>query len=416
MREPRAELVRIDSRGEAHPIGTVASQRLRSRAGTFRLLPSPPHIVFLRYTGEDGRRDAEDGAIVRLAGEITAPGALADVIALVGQAGLRGELAVASSDSVRSIFFDRGEIVGAVTDVDDERIGSILYRFGAIDAAARDEVLAQMNRGQRFGEVVVMLGMASQETLYRYIAKQIEEILFATLGVSDGAFYFLDGFDDARLAVRHSVNAGALLMDCVTRMDELKFFRQKIPSAEHVPALVDGHAPPAGQGGVFGAIDGRRSILELGRLAGLGEFETTKQVFALVQSHHVVIRPPRVSGGPTAIVAAANGVLDAVFRATRAAGKSGEVSGSLSAFASGAGVYDVLLRGAGPDDHGHLAAERVAANAELIAGDADPSEVLKRMLHEYVSFALFSAGAALGASAEAALLKSVREMLAVIKP
>jgi hypothetical protein len=108
MREPRAELVRIDSRGEAHPIGTVASQRLRSRAGTFRLLPSPPHIVFLRYTGEDGRRDDEDGAIVRLAGEITAPGALADVIALVGQAGLRGELAVASSDSVRSIFFDRG--------------------------------------------------------------------------------------------------------------------------------------------------------------------------------------------------------------------------------------------------------------------------------------------------------------------
>ncbi len=416
MREPRAELVRIDSRGEAHPIGTVASQRLRARAGTYRLLPSPPHIVFLRYTGEDGRRDVEDGAIVRLAGEITAPGALADVIALVGQAGLRGELAVASGDSVRSIFFDRGEIVGAVTDVEDERIGSILYRFGAIDARARDAALAHMSPGQRFGEVVVMLGMVSQETLYRHISKQIEEILFATLGVSDGAFYFLDGFDDARLPVRHSVNAGALLMDCVTRMDELKFFRQKIPSAEHVPALVDGHAAPPGQGGVFGAIDGRRSILEIGRLAGLGEFETTKQVFALVQSHHVVIRPPRVTGGPAAIVAAANGVLEAVFRATGAAGKSAEVSASLSAFASGAGVYDVLLRGAGPDDQGQLAADKVAANAELIAGDADASEVLKRMLHDYVSFALFSAGAALGASAEAALLKSVREMLAVIKP
>ncbi|MDQ2644822.1 MAG: DUF4388 domain-containing protein [Myxococcota bacterium] len=416
MREPRAELVRIDSRGEAHPIGTVASQRLRARAGTFRLLPSPPHIVFLRYTGEDGRRDAEDGAIVRLAGEITAPGALADVIALVGQAGLRGELAVASGDSVRSIFFDRGEIVGAVTDVEDERIGSILYRFGAIDARARDEALAHMTQGQRFGEVVVMLGMVSQETLYRHISKQIEEILFATLGVSDGAFYFLDGFDDARLPVRHSVNAGALLMDCVTRMDELTFFRQKIPSAEHVPALVDGHAPPPGQGGVFGAIDGRRSILELGRIAGLGEFETTKQVFALVQSHHVVIRPPRVTGGPAAIVAAANGVLEAVFRATHAAGKSGEVSASLSAFASGAGVYDVLFRGAGPDDQGKLAVDKVAANAGLFTGDADASDVLKRMLHDYVSFALFSAGAALGASAEAALLKSVREMLAVIKP
>lgn len=415
MREPRAELVRIDSRGEAHPIGTIASQRLRARAGTFRLLPSPRHIVFLRYTDEDGRRDAEDGAIVRLAGEITAPGALADVIALVGQAGMRGELAVASADSVRSIFFDRGEIVGAVTDVDEERIGSILYRYGAIDAAARDEVLARMSRGQRFGEVVVTLGKVSQETLYRYIAKQIEEILFAALSVGDGAFYFLDGFDEARLAVRHSVNAGALLMDCVTRMDELKFFRQKIPSAEHVPALVEGHAPP-GQGGVYGAIDGRRSIHEIGRVAGLGEFETTKQIFALVQSHHVVIRPPRVTGGPTAIVAAANGVLAALFRATDAAAKSDEVRASLSAFATGAGVYDVLLRGAGPDARGELSPEKVAENAELIAGGADSSDVLKRMLYEYVSFALFSAGAALGADAEAALVKSVRDLLAVIKP
>ena len=109
MRERRTELVRIDSRGEAHPIGTVASQRLRERAGTFRLLPSPRHVVFLRYTGEDGRRDAEDGAIVRLAGEITTPGALADVVALVGQAGLRGELCVATGDSERSVFFDQGK-------------------------------------------------------------------------------------------------------------------------------------------------------------------------------------------------------------------------------------------------------------------------------------------------------------------
>jgi len=33
MRDGKAELVRIDSRGEAHPIGAIASQRLRARAG-----------------------------------------------------------------------------------------------------------------------------------------------------------------------------------------------------------------------------------------------------------------------------------------------------------------------------------------------------------------------------------------------
>src|SRR6187431_357624 len=108
MKEARDELVRIDARGEAHPIGAVASQRMRARAGAYRMLPAPDHVVFMRYTGEDGRRDAEDGAIVRLAGEVTAPGTLCDVLALVGQAGWRGELVVLDGDDVRSVFLEQG--------------------------------------------------------------------------------------------------------------------------------------------------------------------------------------------------------------------------------------------------------------------------------------------------------------------
>src|SRR6187431_2392520 len=104
MKEARDELVRIDARGEAHPIGAVASQRMRARAGAYRVLPSPSHVVFMRYTGEDGRRDAEDGAIVRLSGEVTAPGALCDVLALLAQTGWRGELVVLDGDDVRSVF------------------------------------------------------------------------------------------------------------------------------------------------------------------------------------------------------------------------------------------------------------------------------------------------------------------------
>ena len=416
MRERRAELVRIDSRGEAHPIGTLASQRLRARAGTFRLLPSPRHVVFLRYTGEDGRRDEDDGAIVRLAGEITAAGALADVVALIGQAAWRGELCVATADSERTVFFDQGAVIGATTDVEDERIGSILYRFGAIDAQARNEALAAMTHGQRFGESAVALGLVSRDALYRFIAKQMEEIMFSALAIADGTFFFLDGFDDARLPVRHNVNAGALLIDCITRMDELKFFRQKIPSAEHVPARSEGRVAPPGAEAVFAAVDGIRSIHEIGRVCGLGEFETTKQVYALVQSRHVVVRPPRVSGGPAALVAAANAALAAVFAAASATGRASDVASNLAAFASSGGVYDVLFAKAGPAPDGSFSGEVVVQNAALIAGGADPTEVLKRMLHDYVSFALFSAGAALGSSSEAALVKSVREMLAVIKP
>src|SRR5262245_27232492 len=133
MDDPAAELVRINDKGEAHPIGIVASRRMRERTGTFRVLPSPRHVVLMRYTGEDGRRDAEDGAIVRLSGEITAPLALLDVLAMMAQTRAQGELVVLSSDAERTVFLENGNIVGAETSMEQERLGRVMYRFGAID-------------------------------------------------------------------------------------------------------------------------------------------------------------------------------------------------------------------------------------------------------------------------------------------
>ncbi|HWP05467.1 MAG TPA: DUF4388 domain-containing protein [Polyangiaceae bacterium] len=416
MKEARDELVRIDARGEAHPIGAVAGQRMRSRAGAYRVLPSPKHVVFMRYTGEDGRRDAEDGAIVRIAGEVTAPGALCDVIALLGQTGWRGELVVEDDDRVRSIFFESGNVVGALTNVDDERIGSVLYRYGALDTEQRDRVLEATKAGRRFGEVALELGYLTQEALYAHISKQIEEIVFSTLTVADGTFFFLDGFDATRLVSHHTLGANALLMDGVTRMDEIRYFRMKIPSSDHVPVRNAGRSAPEDYGKLYDAIDGRQSVEDLGRSTGLGEFETTRGVYALVQSHHVAVHPPRVSGGPTAIVNAANGALLDIFASAAASGKDHEVRESLASFAVGAGVYDMLFRGAGPDQSGALDPDRVAQNAVIVAGGADPQNILKQMLHEYVSFALFSLGAALGSDVEGEVTQKVAPNLTTLRP
>lgn len=417
MRDGKAELVRIDSRGEAHPIGAIASQRLRARAGAYRMLPAPAHVVFMRYTGEDGRRDAEDGAIVRLAGEVTAPGALCDVLALLGQTGWRGELCVLDGDDVRSVFFDQGNVVGAVTNVEAERLGSVLYRYGVIDGEARDRVMELVKAGKRFGEAAIELGVLKQDQIYASISKQVDEIVFATLTVADGTFFFLDGFDEARLVSRHTVSANALLMDAVTRMDEMRYFRQKVPSAEHVPVKNEGRGAPDVEFKLtFDAADGKSSVGEIGRISGKGEFEITKQVYGLVQSGHVSIHPPRAAGGPTSLVAAANGALTAIYRAAAASGRAEEVRSGLSSFAVGAGVYDILFRNAGPDEQGALDTEAVIHNSAIVAGGSDPDNMLKGMLHEYVSFALFSAGAALGSAAEAELSRQVGPALASLKP
>ena len=56
------DLVRVDGTGTAHPVGKTASQRMRARQGAFRLMPSPAHLVVMRYVGEEGAAIAADGA------------------------------------------------------------------------------------------------------------------------------------------------------------------------------------------------------------------------------------------------------------------------------------------------------------------------------------------------------------------
>ncbi len=418
MKNPRDELIRIDSQGVAHPIGTVASQRMRPHQGTYRLLPAPEHVVFMRYTGEDGVVDEGDGAVVRLAGEITTPGTICDILALVAQTGWRGVLSVHEGEVCRSIYLDRGNVVGVQTNADGERLGTVMYRYGLVGREVLERVEASVSEGRRFGEVAVELGVVQKDQIYKAIRQQICEVVYAAMRVGDGTFFFLDDFDASGLPAPQAVSANALLMDGVTRLDEGRYFEEKIPSAEHVPARGASGAPPPGElGDVYALVDGQRSVRDIGRETGLGEFATTKQLYALVQSKHVVIGPPRVSGGPAVVVIAANDVLSAAFRAAEEIGQADELRTSLESFTVGAGVvYDMLFRGAGPDAQGRLEPERVAENAVLVSQVGDPVETVKQLLFDYVSFALFSVGAALGKEGEAALHKKVGEAVERLRP
>jgi hypothetical protein len=417
MKDERGELVRIDAKGDVHPVGLVANQRLRARTGTYRMLPAPGHVVLMRYAGEGGQRDPREGDVVRLAGEINAPGTMADVLAMLAQTGWRGELVVLDGENSRSIFFEQGFVVGALTSVDEERLGKVLYRYGAITEAQLETLVERLAWGQRIGEAAVDTGMLTQERVYEFIRKQVQEVVYATLTVSDGTFFFLDGFDAGRLVARHAVSAQSLLMEGVTRLDEMRYFRQKIPSADHVPCRVEGAGdPPPEFSELHAAVDGRLSIEELGRLTAQGEFETTKAVYQLVQSKHLVVRAPRLSGGPEAIVASANVALGSIFRALADHAKMAAVRGNLARFAVGTGDYSRLLRGAGPDERGLLDPETVAGNLRAVGTDPDAEERLRHMLHEYISFALFSAGAALGPEREVVLSRQVGPVLSRLRP
>jgi hypothetical protein len=388
---------------------------MRARKGAFRLMPSPAHVIFQRYVGEDGERDEDDGAIVKLAGEVTAPGALCDVVGLVAQAGWKGELAVLSGETTRSLFFEAGNILGAQTNVVAERIGTLLYRLGVLSAEQVAAVEAALTGGRRFGEVAVTLGLLTREKLFEVMTKQTHEVAFATLLVADGMFYFLDRYEPSRLAMRPHVSASSLLMEGVQRMDESKYFRERIPSDTHVPVPIAGRSDPAEElRAVWQASDGRRSVLEVGRATGLGEFEVTRALFQLVQTGFIHVSPP-MPEGPLALVSIFNEALSMIFRAAERVGKAQLLREHLGQFASSIGVYDALFAGAGPTDDGRLDEQRTVQNVKTLGG-SDADALLAQWLYEYASFALFDAGSQLSKDDEQSLSKEVSELIQVLAP
>lgn len=416
MRKPQDDLVFIDERGVAQPHGERAGTQMRARAGAYRLMPTPNHVVFMRFTGQDGRRDEEDGAVVKLAGEITQPGTMCDVIALIAQANWRGELTVRDGENNRSIFIDSGNAVCAASDVDEERFGKIMYRFGAIDEFQLKHTLdKQKEHGLRFGDMAVELGISNHTQVYQYLGKQTEEIVMAALQVSDGMFCFLDGFDDDVLPFRQSFNLGGLLMDGVTRMDEMRYFRQRVPSGDYVPERTEGRtAPPQEFRAIYEAVDGVLSVIELGRVLGLGEFQTTKQLFQLLQSKHVSMQKPRMRGGPIEVVETANAVLMQIHQEADSSGKGTILRNNLASFVDS--TYEQLFSRAGPAEKGAFDSQRVVDNARALFAGANIERQLKELLYDYVSFGLFTAGSLVRRSKDQGLGKQVEPLMSRLRP
>jgi hypothetical protein len=382
MAEAPDDLVRIDVAGVAHPVGETARIRMQGREGSFRVLPSPPHLVFMR-------RDAEDSRACLLSGEIRVVGVLCDVASFIGQSGQRGELVVIDRGAQRSIYFDGGHVVGARSSVASERLGEILSQLGVLDPLQlADCQTTAASEHLRLGEAAVQLGFVTRDRLFGLVAAQTQAIFQATLLVGSGAFYFLESFDESELAARHQLSITVLVRDGVRRIHEARFFRARIPSPLHVPVAIGAAPPEAELRAVHAALDGVRSLADLGPLLGASEFDVTRAVFQLLQAGRAAIRPPRLR--PRAAVEIYNEAVVLLLRELDAIDQGDVVREQLAAWVTTSSLGPVL-EGAGPSDDGALDAGRVEDNIVRRPDAAVVEEALGGWLHEHASYALFLA-------------------------
>jgi len=398
MRDDEANVV-VHGDGLITAEDAVAARRLASRAGRWRLVASPPTLLMLHREYEPGG----DPGRVALAGDIGACGGLLDIINLIKASSWTGALSVTARNTRRTIYFRNGEVRTASSNLAEDRLGQILYRFGIITRQQMDQALAKVGPGSKMGQVLVQMGAVTAPDLYRWVTRQVEEIFYALLLVREGEFYFeRDGKEPA--GANLALPTQSLLLEGCRRMDELSYFRAKLKSSGVVLSRREDAKPPPElsrvQHELLELVDGHRTLAELARLSHLGEFEATHAAFGLLQAGLIEVLegpPRREAGGAEAtradlekVVEAANWLLHAAYDAIAARGEGDRYREDLHTYLGTLGEFGVLFESVRCAADGGLPSGQLVDRV-LAASREEPLALLLQGLDEVVRFAIFTA-------------------------
>ena len=280
--KPTREL-QIREDGSLAAADDAAKELLVKHAGRYRVsVGAPGNLLLERADGNGAKR-----ARVLAMGEIVGRTTVLELISMIMHNGWRGELTVTGDAHARRLTFDQGALKAANSEVPTERLGEVMVSLSVItpDQLARCVLGAGATR--RFGEIVIEAGFIDQKTLFAMLQEQAERIFQSSLLVTSGRYAFtLPAEDtDAPPTTLH-LPVQSLLMQSVQRIDEMAHFRERIPSGDLRPVLTDGAARiTLGESlrPVAGLVDGKHSILDIGRELRLDEFEVTKKVMQLLQ-------------------------------------------------------------------------------------------------------------------------------------
>ncbi|MGH9333534.1 MAG: DUF4388 domain-containing protein, partial [Vicinamibacteria bacterium] len=189
----------------------------------------------------------------------------------------------------KRVYFQKGNVVFANSDVNDDRLGEFLIRTGEIDRAMFDRVSAMMKKtGQRFGTTLTRLEGTSGEKLVGLVRRQVQEIIYSVFDWERGAYGFeiLDHPVEEDIIV--DLSTAELILIGVRKMGSLDHIRSALGALDRVlrhtenPLLLyQKMTLTTSEGYVLSRVDGGTSASEIAAISPLGEDETLRCVYAL---------------------------------------------------------------------------------------------------------------------------------------
>jgi len=402
-REDVKGYLQIDPAGRINVLGAGLRGELAGLKGYYTHLPSDGALLHFQRASNHPTYDEFREPII-LQGDIAAMGSTVEVINFVHSSQLSGNLVFVAGDMRKCLYFKNGEVRGASSNQVEDRLGEVMYRLGGLSREQLDAALDECRKQRRpLGNHLLEKELINQADLYVYVRRQVEEVFYSILLIKSGDFY-LTQFDPEALPSPLSLNAQSMLMEGLRRMDEMSYFRERIPTPDTRVARTRKDTASVElrpkEELVLSTLDQPLTVAELVRSCRMGEFEATKVLFNLIQAGYVQVVEDRdyttngvdaesVSAEMSNMVDTFNSVFERIYQAISRHGRQDALEQGLETFLQFYGFVE-LFQNVTFDGSGRLDKEMLLTNLRENQIDNRVS-FLSQALNELLFFEMFAA-------------------------
>lgn len=220
------------------------------------------------------------------------------------EAGKNGALIGESGDAKRLVFFEGGELVGARSNVAEERLGEVMVREQQITATELEHAISFIRSGRKLGQILVELGYLGGGEIEHFVRIQILDIACAILMGPSERLVFSEQMEVEAVTLS-PVSIGDVFLSAANRLSDVGLYRKNVLIEDYVLeqtsnalAIASGMELTPEQATLLDLVDDENTVGEILDSSPLDEEDAIRTLIALHQAGVVELKARKVSADP----------------------------------------------------------------------------------------------------------------------
>jgi len=192
----------------------------------------------------------------------------------------------------KRIYFKKGSMIFANSDVNEDRIGEFLIRQGAIERSSFEMAakVAKETR-KRFGKTIAEMGYMTPEDMQARVTEQIQAIIYSLFLWRSGQWKLEPHEDPVDEDIMLNLSTADVILEGTRRMDDIDAMRRDVGNSngmlrhsENPLLLYQKISLTPSEGFVLSRVDGVSTVSDIAAISPLGEEETIRCIYGLVSA------------------------------------------------------------------------------------------------------------------------------------